>query len=475
MLPFQPPGFQIPAVPVAPAPEATADDASLAAGISAGSVLLLSGVPATASATVVRDALVPFGAVSDVALLLDSASGQPLGQAFALFDEPAEAQRVLTRCSAQSFHVTDVPVSVALAGLTHLNLAAHSLKVTWLGESSEHARERLSTAVKAAAAQQVNRGKGTHTLWNERVSEQAAIYAPALAAAGTAATALAPPRPVGLAASFQFDPASGQWLDPVSGYYFESHSQLYFHAGAGFSRWDAARASYVPVDPAEAAAIRAGGMPVDPAADVAAQYLALKAAQAIEQQQKQQQQQAAAGTSAAKQPISFSLAPSTRTGLAAAAPAFGASAAALVPPVAAAPAVMSSGAAAAPASFLDLPRLACLLCNRQLKTLEQLLKHEQLSELHKNNLAAWRAAHPGVEPPPPASANGVLIPQATATPPVTAASAASSAPAADSARSASGAGPAAASVPLSAAEEYLRAMAKHRALDHDESKRPMLK
>jgi len=36
--------------------------------------------------------------------------------------------------------------------------------------------------------------------------------------------------------------------------------------------------------------------------------------------------------------------------------------------------------------YLDLTRMACLLCQRQFKSLEQLHKHEQLSDLHKKNL-----------------------------------------------------------------------------------------
>lgn len=37
----------------------------------------------------------------------------------------------------------------------------------------------------------------------------------------------------------------------------------------------------------------------------------------------------------------------------------------------------------------DWVKLACLLCKRQFPTKEALLRHQQLSDLHKQNLEAW--------------------------------------------------------------------------------------
>ena len=41
-------------------------------------------------------------------------------------------------------------------------------------------------------------------------------------------------------------------------------------------------------------------------------------------------------------------------------------------------------------SLIDWVKLACLLCKRQFKDKEQLSKHQQVSDLHKQNLEAWR-------------------------------------------------------------------------------------
>jgi hypothetical protein len=493
----------VPAVTITAPPLPPPVDESLVASIKAGTVLLLSNVPADASASVVRDALVPFCAVLDVALLFDAQSGLSLRKAFVTLDDAAETQRVLAMCTSVTvggvtyqprtrIRIADESLSIEWAtdSATHIALVRQSRLVTWLAESSEHARERLSTAVKAVAAQQVNIGKGTHTLWNERVSEQAALYAPALAAGAAVASAAAlPPRPTGLASTFHFDASSGQWLDPSSGYYFDPHSQLFFHAASGFfSRWDATHQKYVAIDPATAGVAARTGFAFpqqqsDTAAEVATQYRALKAAQALFAATTVEGH---SGLTSAKSSSVIDLSsendrppPSTQGGPTAVPP----------PP----PPAVADGATIPP-SFLDLPRLACLLCSRQLSTLEQLLKHEQLSGLHRNNLALWHANNPGVAPPTSAgalrtsaagasakgdtgaaSAPAAATPSSSASHPVAAALAVAVAPV----RSPPAAPPtaaAAAVVPrLSAAEEYKRQMASFRTLDREDTKHSLLK
>jgi len=41
-------------------------------------------------------------------------------------------------------------------------------------------------------------------------------------------------------------------------------------------------------------------------------------------------------------------------------------------------------------SLIDWSKLACLLCQRQFANKETLLKHQQLSDLHKQNLDVWK-------------------------------------------------------------------------------------
>jgi hypothetical protein len=50
----------------------------------------------------------------------------------------------------------------------------------------------------------------------------------------------------------------------------------------------------------------------------------------------------------------------------------------------------SSTSALHPSQFLDLTRIACLLCQRQLKSIDLLQKHAKESKLHADNLAKWQ-------------------------------------------------------------------------------------
>lgn len=43
--------------------------------------------------------------------------------------------------------------------------------------------------------------------------------------------------------------------------------------------------------------------------------------------------------------------------------------------------------------LIDWTKLACLLCKRQFNNRETLVKHQQLSDLHKQNLEAWKKQH----------------------------------------------------------------------------------
>jgi hypothetical protein len=220
----------------------------------------------------------------------------------------------------------------------------------------------------------------------------------------------------------------------------------------------------------------------DPAAEVATQYRALKAARAIVAATSVEGH---SGVTSAKSASVIDLSsendrppPSTLGG------------------PTAAPSLAVADGATIPPSFLDLPRLACLLCSRQLSTLEQLLKHEQLSGLHRNNLALWHANNPGAAPPTSA---GALMASRTvaAAEEDTGATSALAAPAATSSSAAShpvaAASPVivtpppvrsspAAPVPvaavgtrLSAAEEYKRQMASFRTLDREDTKHSLLK
>lgn len=41
-------------------------------------------------------------------------------------------------------------------------------------------------------------------------------------------------------------------------------------------------------------------------------------------------------------------------------------------------------------NLVDWTKLACLLCKRQFNNKETLVKHQQMSDLHKQNLDAWK-------------------------------------------------------------------------------------
>lgn len=468
------------AAPVSAVPTA---EESLKAAIVAGQVLFVSCLPPLSTPIAVRDALVPHAAVADVKVLLDEASGVPLDRALVELESADECRALRLKFAEQPLRMGEHNVRVETAGSQHLPYAAPGRYISWLVESSAHAAHRLTAAVATAASQQAifggegeaqKRSHGLHGLWQKVVADQTAAY-PALAAGAPGLSAAAQAaRPAGLAPSFMWDASSGYWFDAASGYYFDQSSCLYYHGlTQTYSRWEPAIGQYVVLDQHGQTAAGAGG---GGGSQVAAQYLALKAAQALEQQQATQQQQQQQVPSAAKPDaasagspmpplesapvISFSLQSAGSHPLRN--PASAASTAAASAPTTAAAAAASSAAAAAvasPSSFLDLSRLACLLCHRQLKSLEQLLAHEQKSDLHAKNLATWQAANPGVVPPPPAALKAAA---ASAPAPTVAAPKPTIA---------------AAAVPLSAAEQYKREMAKYNELDRNQGlgQRPLMK
>merc|ERR1712001_153398 len=57
----------------------------------------------------------------------------------------------------------------------------------------------------------------------------------------------------------------------------------------------------------------------------------------------------------------------------------------------------SKGTSGGEEKLTDWEKLACLLCQRQFPSKEKLTKHNQMSDLHKQNLEKWRSRSGSVE------------------------------------------------------------------------------
>lgn len=461
VMPMQQPLLHLSAhmsAPLLPASAAAAAaspaEESLVESISTSKVLFVSSLSPLSTLDSVRDRFSPFAVVRDVLFPLASdvegataPTETTLGHAFVVFDTAEDCSSVLQRL-VDGCLIDEQSVRVEVASATQFNFALRHRLRSWLAQSSLHAKHRFGSAVAAATEQALQQaGHARDVDWTRVVGEQAAVYADALAS-----NAAIPSRPPGLAPTFLYDMSTGCWHDATSGYYFNAATQLYYHTHSQtYSRWDATLQQYVQTDE--------HGQPVAaPVSQVAADYLAMKAAKALEQQQAAAAPPAPAPVPAT--PVSFSMKLAS-TGAASLLRK-------LKPAVTAnSDATAAAAATAAPPatpSFLDPSRLACLLCQRQLKSLDLLLKHEQQSQLHKDNLAAYHARQ---------SAN------ANATPP-TPATAATPSTAQPATASSTGTASAQASPPTSssstAASEYLRQMAQFRELERNEGlKRPLMK
>lgn len=350
-----------------------APNESLVEAISKSRVLFLSGLPITTTLDAVRDKFVPYANVVDVLFpIANDGSEQSMGLAFVQFSSDADCALCLEKVG-DGCKIDDASITVTLASATHFTSAVRHRHRSWLAQShqSDHSSSHLPAAV--------------------------------------------PARPPGLAQSFLYDMNSGYWHDSATGYYYNAATSLYYNShNQTYSRWDPTLQQYVQTDefgqPIH-------GAVVSEATLIAAQYLALKAVQAHEKL-------AAASTTAApaasttekvlkNSTIAFAfknqlaakntaqskpaaVAPGSASASAAAATTAAASQSgtpAISPPATTSTHAPSTSSSDPPLpNFLDPTRIACLLCKRQLKSLEQLMRHEAESQLHKDNVAKWKAA-----------------------------------------------------------------------------------
>jgi len=479
---MQSPGYSYPIYPPPPSTDGTTaattssssstSDPSLVECISNNRALLITGLSESTSLDSIRERFVPLShAVLDIVRmgpLIDNGNGngqqhqqqrqdddESLARAFVMFEDEEERKKVQRQVetvalSESGFVIDEQRVQVELASASHLRLAVRHHLSSWLQQSNESARQRLTAAVDHAATQSIhnNRPRSRHEEWQRVVADQMSVYGSILTSATPAP--LIPPRPSGLSRSFVYDTSSGYWFDSASGYYFDSSTSLYYHGHTQrYYRFDPSSAQYVEVD--------ASGAPPT-ISQATAHYMAIKAAQEMEKAEASTRQACATFTAATASttsvaPISFNLKSSNAAS--SLAPASGVS-------TVSAPSAASSSSSPSPSPFLDLPRLACLLCKRQLKSLEQLLKHEQMSQLHKDNLAKYEAEQQKKN---------------AQTQPTNAIATASS----SSSSSSTSSSVAASSQPLSAAEraalEYKKQMAQYRALEPNDGigQRPLMK
>ncbi|KAM4643667.1 RNA-binding protein 10 [Amazona ochrocephala] len=229
--------------------------------------------------------------------------------------------------------------------------------------------------------------------------------------------------PVPDVSTYQYDETSGYYYDPLTGLYYDPHSQYYYDAGAGqYLYWDGERRTYLAAPPAEPPP-GPPGPPKEPK-DKKEKHktkTAQQIAKDMERWARSLNKQRESGRSAGPPPPPRE---DERREAAAADAGYAilekkgalaerqhppielpklASDERLSPPrglVAAYSGESESeeeaerGAERAAEALTDWLKLACLLCRRQFPSREALLRHQQLSGLHKQNLELQRRNHP---------------------------------------------------------------------------------
>ncbi|XP_056218733.1 RNA-binding protein 10-like [Falco biarmicus] len=235
--------------------------------------------------------------------------------------------------------------------------------------------------------------------------------------------------PVPDVSTYQYDETSGYYYDPLTGLYYDPHSQYYYDAGAGqYLYWDGERRTYVAAPTAEPPPGPPGtpGPPKEPK-DKKEKHktkTAQQIAKDMERWARSLNKQRESGRSAGPPPPPRE---DERREAAAADAGYailekkGALAERQHPPMEL-PKLASDERLSPPRGLVaaysgeseseeegergperpgepltDWHKLACLLCRRQFPSKEALLRHQQLSGLHKQNLELQRRSHP---PPP---------------------------------------------------------------------------
>ncbi|KAG7283246.1 hypothetical protein CRUP_004988 [Coryphaenoides rupestris] len=193
--------------------------------------------------------------------------------------------------------------------------------------------------------------------------------------------------------TYQYDEASGYYYDPQSGLYYDPNSQYYYNAQTQqYLYWDTEKQTYAPAPAAsdatadQAATSSSGPAPTTPPTKEAKekkdksksksaqqqsgslaemQPFIVEQVKAVQQQQQQQEVMVAVaktGLVASYSGDSDSEEPCGEKGV----------------------------ESEAEANLIDWKKMACLLCRRQFPNKEALQRHQQLSDLHKQNLEIQR-------------------------------------------------------------------------------------
>ncbi|XP_068855803.1 LOW QUALITY PROTEIN: RNA-binding protein 10-like, partial [Aphelocoma coerulescens] len=234
--------------------------------------------------------------------------------------------------------------------------------------------------------------------------------------------------PVPDVSTYQYDETSGYYYDPLTGLYYDPHSQYYYDAGAGqYLYWDGDRRTYVPPPPAEPPPGPPGtpGTPKEPKdkkekhKTKTAQQIAKDMERWARSLNKQRESGRSAGPppaprederrEAAAADAGYAIlekkgALAERQHLPLSCPRLGGRRS---PPRGLVAAYSGESESeeegergGAPGGVPEEPltdwaKLACLLCRRQFPSREALLRHQQLSGLHKQNLELQRRSHLG--------------------------------------------------------------------------------
>lgn len=156
------------------------------------SVLVVRGLDASLEEDAIRFAFQGFGAIKEVRLVRDKVTNQSRGFCFV------------------SFQTVDAATE-ALAGSVGLRIGESNVRVSYSAES----RDNRSGLIPG------QRKKGGPP----------------------------PKRPANIAPTFVYDDATGYWFDQTSRFYYNDTTQLYYHSDSGiYYRWDVGTGTYVQTD-----------------------------------------------------------------------------------------------------------------------------------------------------------------------------------------------------------------------------------
>jgi len=190
---------------------------------------------------------------------------------------------------------------------------------------------------------------------------------------------------------YQFDESSGYYYDPVSTLYYDANSQYYYNSKtSSFCYWDAKHETFLPAPEGYNNQSSAQGGEGDKNKGKEKVRSAKKIQKDMEKWAKQLNQKKNVGSAPppAPAPVQESVPVERSGGMEDVA--FSILQKKNIQSIAAEQGIDTEDMSAQEAQFSDWVNFTCLLCKRQFPSKDKLMKHNSVSDLHKENIQNWR-------------------------------------------------------------------------------------